>query len=239
MPTRSEKWALKTSPDLLFPKLEALHEASSAEIKETYDAIDSMYARVAPILDKYGIVGSARLMYRCFMEECYRITRNFTDKTRDIEATAVYFKYLLYGAEETVLNEICRLFDIIPMGGIDYIAERIASELKGIPIEGTIVADGSEQTILESSETETHYFAGYVDLSELAAGEQVIMKEYVSLVLPVDYKSYHDETYTGVLSNPVLFIYTRPARCGLKLTMKQISGTHRNFKFQLFRGVIG
>jgi hypothetical protein len=109
---RSEKWKTKTTPDLLTPRLEALHELSSETITETYRSIDALYDRVAKILDQEGVTVTTRLMYRSYAEQLWKFSRKYTGKTFEVEADAVSLKYDVYGADIDILKRIGSLFGL-------------------------------------------------------------------------------------------------------------------------------
>lgn len=82
-----------------------------------------------------------------------------------------------------------------------------------------------------------HRVECYVDLTGLVAGESLRVDQYMSIVTPVSYKLYAQETYTGAQTMPMLFIITKPARYGLKidLYMESAPAANRSFPWQWFR----
>jgi hypothetical protein len=232
---RVEKWAYKTDPDLIYPILKAGHDISVSLIKKTYDTIDRYYEDTSRILDNHSIIASFRLMYRSYMEELYRIFTTYDHDAALSKASALSAKYMLYNLDINILREIAQLFGLEALVGLEDIIKEGLAPLIPSSIEGTIVADGTEQNILVDSDTDVHWWEGFIDLSALDDGEQVWMKEYVSVVKPVSYNRYHDEIYTGILTNPVIYIVTKPAKFGLMITIQQLNGTMRSFPFQLFK----
>lgn len=109
---REEKWKIKTTPDLLTPRLDALHDLSSETISETYRSIDALYDRVAKILDEEGIILSSRLMYRSYAEQLWKFSKKYKSKTFAVEADAVSLKYDVYGADVDILKRIGLLFGL-------------------------------------------------------------------------------------------------------------------------------
>jgi len=105
------------------------------------------------------------------------------------------------------------------------------------PIEGTLspAVLGTEYDVAKSEVGVSHYLEGWIDVSEMAAGDEVVITYYVSLVTPVAYKKYASETLSGVQDNPAFHLVTRPARYGIKVTLNQTAGTLRSFPFQFFR----
>jgi len=95
--------------------------------------------------------------------------------------------------------------------------------------EGTLSADGSEQTVIET--TGLGRIAGFIDLTVLASGETVIITEYVLLG---GWKPYQEENYTG--PNKILYILSREGP-GFKVTLRQTSGTMRNFQYYFTKEV--
>jgi len=99
--------------------------------------------------------------------------------------------------------------------------------------EGTITADGTEQVVIEI--TELMNIEGYIDLSNLASGDTVIIRIYVKVKDGGDYEKHAEETYSGAQTLPLLFIQPRPAKYGLKITLQQTAGTYRNYDYQFFK----
>lgn len=104
-------------------------------------------------------------------------------------------------------------------------------------IEGSVTADGTEQNVVldEVAGNPSRYLEGYIDLNNMAAGDTVVIRQYMSLVTPVAYRKYAEETYTGAQTLPGLFIVTKPGRYGIRLTLQQTAGTYRSFQYQFFR----
>jgi len=118
---RAKIWEIKTRPELLHPILEAKHEQMVESIKKHYTSIDEIYGRVAEILDRNGIIAQARLLYRSYAEELWKLAHNYGGKTLQNQAGAVYSTYFRYGLDADILKEIALLFAIeIPPVGLDY-----------------------------------------------------------------------------------------------------------------------
>ncbi|MEM2607369.1 MAG: hypothetical protein QXH97_00350 [Candidatus Bathyarchaeia archaeon] len=105
------------------------------------------------------------------------------------------------------------------------------------PIEGSLTADGTEQNLIldEISGNPQRHIEGYVDLSALASGDTIVIRQYMKIAATGDYVKYAEETYSGAQTLPLLHIITKPARYGLKLTLQQTAGTYRSFAYQFFR----
>ena len=104
-------------------------------------------------------------------------------------------------------------------------------------IEGSITADGTEQNLIldEVAGDPSRFLEGMVDLNNMAAGDAVTIRQYLSLVTPVAYRKYAEESYSGAQTMPALFIVSKSGRYGIKVTLQQTAGTYRVFPYQFFR----
>ncbi len=93
--------------------------------------------------------------------------------------------------------------------------------------EGSILADGSEQTILEV--TQSGRFAGYVSLREMQAGDTVYLSQYVKI--DGTYDRYRREPYQDVQTDPAIYITPKEVVTGMKITIQQTVGTFREIDF--------
>jgi len=81
-----------------------------------------------------------------------------------------------------------------------------------------------------------HVIDGYVDLSALASGESITVREYMIIKSGGTFIKYAEEKYSDVQAIPLLHITTKPARYGLKveLYMESAPAANRTFDYQLF-----
>ncbi len=93
--------------------------------------------------------------------------------------------------------------------------------------QGTVTTDGSEQTILLG--TGAGRFSGYIDLSELEAGDTLRVRQYI--LSKGVYKTYHTEDYSGVQPDPMLYINPKESIIGVNITVQQIAGVFRDFAY--------
>jgi len=124
--------------------------------------------------------------------------------------------------------------------------DRLASiEAHQTPTEGTATfatADSYPKTVtlIDTSGMafagKQHVVDGYIDLSELADGESITVREYMQIKSGGSFILYAEETYSNAQSIPLLHITTKPARYGLKveLYMSSAPSADRNFDYQLF-----
>jgi hypothetical protein len=98
---------------------------------------------------------------------------------------------------------------------------------------GTLTADGTEQTIVESNVTGE--IEGWIDLANMALGDSVTIKIYVKMKLNGSYRLYDSTTYSDVQTYPAIHIVKVPSKYGFKVTLQQTAGTYKNFDYNFFR----
>jgi len=105
------------------------------------------------------------------------------------------------------------------------------------PIEGTVVMDGTEKNVIldEVEGNPQRYLEGYIDLSPMASGDTIVIRQYMKIAPDGDYRKYAEETYSGAQEPPLLYITTKPGRYGIKITAQQTAGSYRTLTYQFFR----
>jgi hypothetical protein len=112
-----------------------------------------------------------------------------------------------------------------------------AMEAFDTPIEGSITMDGTEQTIVldEIAGNPQRHLEGYIDLTPMAAGDTIVIRQYIKISPTGDYVKYAEETYSDAQSLPLLYVTTKAGRYGIKVTAQQTAGTYRTLTYQFFR----
>jgi len=105
------------------------------------------------------------------------------------------------------------------------------------PIEGSVTMDGTEINVVldEITGNPQRYLEGYIDLSPMAAGDTIIIRQYMKITATGAYVKYAEETYSGAQDLPLLYITTKPGRYGIRITAQQTAGTYRTLTYQFFR----
>jgi len=128
--------------------LEALHQVSKELIRFAYDSIDDLYRQVASILDKHGITIQARMLYRCFAEEMWKLHESYRGKTLMKMNEAITRKYVRFGLDPDVLNEIRGLFPMPYKLHVDvYVVASLVKVGEGDIVVGEVAdiyADGEK-----------------------------------------------------------------------------------------------
>jgi hypothetical protein len=105
------------------------------------------------------------------------------------------------------------------------------------PIEGSVTMDGTEKVVVldEVAGNPQRFLEGYIDLSPMASGDTIVIRQYMKITSGGDYVKYAEETYSDAQSIPLLYIVTKPGRYGIKVTAQQTAGTYRSLPYQFFR----
>jgi hypothetical protein len=101
---------------------------------------------------------------------------------------------------------------------------------------GTLTADGTEQTVTELTVLGT--LEGHIDLSNMASGDTVRIREYIRMKTGGAYQLYDSVDYSGALAQPALHMVKLPARYGVRITLQQTAGVNRDYDYNFFREVL-
>ena len=97
-------------------------------------------------------------------------------------------------------------------------------------VEGTLVADGSEQTL--ASINSLLKLSGYVDLSKMEEGDEVVIRQYVKVRLDGKLIKYGEETYYGFQAQPAIYITPKVIGHGGVVALQQTKGTFKTFDYE-------
>jgi len=97
----------------------------------------------------------------------------------------------------------------------------------------TLTADGTEQTIIES--TSIGEIEGWIDLANMASGDTVIIRMYVKTKSGGTYRQYDSTTYSNAQTNPATHLIKLSAKYGFKVTLQQTAGSYRTFDYNFFK----
>lgn len=99
----------------------------------------------------------------------------------------------------------------------------------------SVIADGTEQTLLEF--TRLGRISGNVDLSNMQAGDTVIIRQYMKVTTNGGWKKYMQESYTDLQSNPLIYITSKETDFGVKITLEQATGVMREYEYNFIKEV--
>ncbi len=100
--------------------------------------------------------------------------------------------------------------------------------------EGSVVTDGTEQTILLDAPPKTCIVGGFLDLTPMVLGDVIVVREYEKINPVGAYVKYATRTY-GLQSDPLLFIHTRPLRYGVRITVQRTAGADYTYDYLFMR----
>ena len=103
------------------------------------------------------------------------------------------------------------------------------------PIETTITMDGTEKILVEKTDAKQGLLEGYVDLTNMASGDTIVVRQYMKVKAADSYVKYAEETYTNAQTIPLLYVQTKGAKTSIKVTAQQTAGTNRSLDVQFFR----
>jgi hypothetical protein len=116
--------------------------------------------------------------------------------------------------------------------------DRLANiEAFDTPIEGSVAMTGAELSVVldEITGNPQRFLEGYIDLTPMASGDTIVVRQYIKITSTGNYVKYAEESYSGAQSIPLLYVVTKPARYGIKVTAQQTAGTNRTLNYQFFR----
>lgn len=99
--------------------------------------------------------------------------------------------------------------------------------------KGTKTADGTEQELVSVAGIGKH--EGWVDLTNMQAGDTVVVKEYVMLKSGGTFRVYATTTYNGVQAEPAIHVTRKLSEYGLKVTLQQTAGVNRDYDYEFLK----
>jgi hypothetical protein len=108
---------------------------------------------------------------------------------------------------------------------------------------GTVTPSGlNVETVVVGipAQSDDYLVEGYIDLSALASGDTVVIREYIA-VDGQNYRTFATVTYSGPVSDPVIRFHTKTLLASMlyRVTITQTSGTLRSFPYGFVVEVMG
>jgi len=103
----------------------------------------------------------------------------------------------------------------------------------------TVSSSGTQTAVIGTEHTlynpiTSRYFTAYIDLTNMTSTDTVEIRVYVIAKTAGSYILYYMSSFSGVQSNPLLYIPSMPSDIGYKLTLKQTAGTGRAFDWKVY-----
>lgn len=99
---------------------------------------------------------------------------------------------------------------------------------------GTITADGTEQTVFTSSVNAAGFVFYYLDLSNMASGDTLVIREKADLDNDGTYETIYETTYSDAQAEPLVFQsgnFLTNTDCPVRVTIEQTGGTNRGYDY--------
>jgi len=123
----------------------------------------------------------------------------------------------------------------------DQIHELVAAEFTLQETGGTLLADGSEQTLYINNNPLGCFYPRtlLIDLDNMLAGDTTVIRVYYRLNAGGGLQLWDYHTYTGadggLASNRKLIAADLlPTRFGIQITLEQTAGTYRDYDWEIF-----
>jgi hypothetical protein len=226
---RLEMWNRKMDPSIYATYLEktkplALPKVASYQITHEY-----IISTVKSALQSYPSEIPIMQEYMWYAEKMWKISQKYKSTALQNEADALFLYYLARGRLENALRTIALAFNI-KISSSDIIFERIGvPSLLSIIGKGTVLTDGTEQTIL--TYVGTAIIQGYIDLSNMQSGDEVTIRVYVKIKETGDFVLYAPETYRDEQPAPAIYMTPKLSGYAFKVTIQQTQGTYKNFDY--------
>lgn len=105
-------------------------------------------------------------------------------------------------------------------------------------VEGTLTATATEQNLISTADNKAHHVEGQIDLSNMASGDTVEIKQYMKVKSGGAFILYADEVYSGAQTIPMLNVLSKAGKYGIQVTLKQTAGSpYKTFDY-LFEKVM-
>lgn len=98
---------------------------------------------------------------------------------------------------------------------------------------GETLMDGTEQVLFES--TEIGEYSGHIFLDKMVSGDTIVIRVWIKDVNDDTYKKWLEDTYSGKIDCPALYLEHIIGKVGIKVTAQQTAGAYRVITHQWFK----
>lgn len=232
---RAKLWEKKMRGDMYTLILDAVKPLAAPKVQMYQAAYQHIVDTVKAIAGARGESPALTHEYIWYALELWQLTQRFKSNALQLEAEGAYLKYMYRGRDRLVLREIASSLGI-SLPSDEEIFERLGAAVavvREVIAEGTLTADGTEQTIAEY--TGLAVVHGYIDLSAMEAGDEVVIRSYVRFKPEGAYRKYAEDTYSGPQDKPALYMLPRLTVYGIKVTLQQTAGAYKSFDYMFVR----
>lgn len=98
---------------------------------------------------------------------------------------------------------------------------------------GTKTADGTEQTLLSTSDLGAYSLA--LDLNNMANGDRIRVRIKMKILSGGTSRNVYDTIYENAQGQPIVYSPVIPATQGADFTLEQEAGTNRDYPWKVVR----
>ena len=228
-------WDAKMSSDTYARQLEATKPLALPKVVEYQSVHEYLISIVKSITSRYNEHAITQ-EYMWYAQGLWKALQKYSEMALQKEADALFIYYLIKGRNEATLRAIAKALGIKISDTESILGGLVVAVGLQVIAKGTVLMDGSEQTILEYTGA-ISTIQGYIDLSNMDEEDVLVLRIYVKIRPDGDYVPYYTETFTGKQEPPALYVLPRLSGYGFKLTLQQTSGFYKNFDYIFTKGV--
>jgi len=233
---RTRMWDAKVKGDIYAVQLSDVKPLVLPHVMQYQVTHESLISLVRHTIGKFGVEGHLIHEYMWYAQKLWKLARTYKDEALKLQADALFLWYLARGRDEAILRTIALQLGI-KISETEAIIERVGvPALLKIISRGTLLADGTEQTLLEY--VGTAVVQGYMDLQNLREGDEVVVTSYVKVKEDGEYKEYAKETFTGKVTPPMVYVLPRLSGVSMKVTLQQVAGIYKSFDYLFTRAQV-
>jgi len=229
---RAKMWNAKVQGDTYARQLELVKPLAVGRVMEYQVIHEQLIDTVKRLVGVYGEFHLTQ-EYMWYAQKLWKLAQTYRSNALQNQADALFLWYLARGLNEITLRSIARSLGI-NISSTNDIINRITMP---IIAEGSITTNGTEQTVMEYIGTATIH--GYIDLSKMESGDEVVIKVYVKVREGGEYKLHAKETYSGAQPMPALYIVPKLTGHAFKVTIQQTAGSYKSFDYMFSRMLSG
>ena len=232
--SRFEMWDRKVKADTYALQLESVKPLVRGKVAQYQVAHENLISTVRNIVGAFGYEAAIMQEYMWFAQKLWSFKNHYTSEALQKQADSLFVWHVMRGRNEACLRAVAQALGI-KISEWDKIIEKLmAPQLLTIIGHGTLIADGTPQTLIEYAGLTT--IQGYIDLSNMQEGDTVTISIYIKVKPDGEYKLYNTETYYGKQPTPTLYILPRVTAYGYKAVLQQTAGTYKSFDYLFTKG---
>jgi len=104
-------------------------------------------------------------------------------------------------------------------------------------VEASVLMTGGIDLLVEKADGKQGLLDGYIDLTAMACGDTIVIRQSMQVKAAGGYILYAEETYTGVQAIPLLHIVTKTAKTKIKVEAEQTNVAYKTLDVQFYRRV--